>query len=635
MCGITGIWSHEADQDRLRAQLQRSVASLKHRGPDDDGVWTSASGIGLGHARLSILDLSAAGHQPMLSHDGRYVIVYNGEVYNFAEIRKSLAAKGHRFSGTGDTEVLLAAFSEWGNDAVDRFIGMFAFAIWDVVDRQLVLFRDRVGVKPLYFGWDGKTFCFASELKALRVFDHWQPTVEPQSLSEYLQYGYIAGDRTIYRNVYKLKPGHRLILRQGASPVIEPYWSVLHKLHNREAATDAAIEQELEALLIDSFTLRMVSDVPVGVYLSGGVDSSLVTAVLAGHHSQDIRTYTIGFSDDAFDESVWARKVAEHCGTTHTDYILDVREGLQIARDWGSLFDEPFADASGIPTLLVSRLASQEVKVVLSADGGDECFSGYDVYADVLRRLRQLSRAPRWLGDSMSLALARLPSRLGTDDDSGSWLRRSLGGKRLRRLDRLGRMLRDPTAGHIREVYAANWEPDEIVGLIGSSQSPRPSADSYPGEPGAQLCLLDLDHYLPEDVLTKVDRTTMAVSIEGREPLLDHRIVEYGLSLPQHLRQGALGPKHILKQILYRYVPRELVDRPKQGFAIPLDSWLRTDLRPLVGAYLDETRIRDAGIMDASIVNQTIRRFDAGDDTLGMPLWSLLAFEMWRERWGT
>jgi asparagine synthase (glutamine-hydrolysing) len=631
MCGITGIWTREFDRHRIRAEVANAVDAIRHRGPDDNGIWANDSGVALGHARLSILDLSKAGHQPMTSCDGRFVIVYNGEIYNFAEIRDLLIDAGHQFAGTGDTEVILAAYVEWGERAVERMIGMFAFAIWDKTRKKLSLFRDRAGVKPLYFGWNGQTLCFGSELKALRAFAHIEPELDMLSLSEFLQYGYIAGDRCIYKGVYKLKPGHRLVLTEDGPPIVEPYWSVLDTCGEQHTDNEGSLDARLEELLIDACRYRMVSDVPVGVFLSGGVDSSLVTAILARHHDQDIHTFTIGFSDDTHDESHWARKVAAHCGTTHTDYVLDVKEGLEIARKWGSLFDEPFADASGIPTLLVSRLAGQEVKVVLSADGGDELFSGYDVYSSVLRRSEQLGRVPRVLAEVASSCLSGLPQRL---EQGGTQLRRWLGGKRLQRLQRLGEMLREPSIGNIKEVYAANWHPDELARLIGNERSARPTANAYPGEPGARVGLLDFEHYLPEDILTKVDRTTMSVSIEGREPLLDHRLIEFAFSLPQHLRQGKLGPKHLLKKILYRYVPRELVDRPKQGFAIPLDQWLRTDLKVLMDEFLSESRIRNAGLMDPGLVSLAIERFRAGDTTLGVPVWSLLAFELWREQWG-
>lgn len=634
MCGITGIWSQDNNQDRIRAELAEAVARLRHRGPDDNGTWMNGTGVALGHTRLSILDLSSLGHQPMVSRDGRYIIVFNGEIYNFAGVRKELAALGHTFAGSGDTEMILHAFQEWGSDAVQRFIGMFTIALWDEREQKLELIRDRAGVKPLHFGWDGKTLCFGSELKALRAFRHWTPDIDLQSLGEFLQYGYIADNRTIYKGIHKLKPGHRLTLKKGQQPVIEPYWSVLDALNHRPSGGDADIEAELEALLIDSFRYRMVSDVPVGVFLSGGVDSSIVTSVLAKHYNQTIRTFTIGFAEDSHDESKWASQVAKHCGTDHTEYILGVSEALAIAKDWGTLFDEPFGDCSGIPTLLVSRLAREKVKVVLSADGGDELFSGYQVYASVLDRMEQLRRVPRWLGSALSAGISLLAPRLPGPAADRIAFPRTTRGDFSRRVHRLKSMLKDPTAGRLMDIYMSYWQPDEINRLIGNYDAPRPSANSYPGQPATQISLWDFEHYLPEDILTKVDRTTMAVSIEGREPLLDHRLVEYALALPAHLRRGQLGPKHLLKSILYRYVPRDLVDRPKQGFGIPLGRWLKTDLKELVNDYLGETRIRNAGIMDAKLVGQSLKRFYEGDDTLSSPVWFLLAFEMWREHWG-
>ncbi len=632
MCGITGVWSQNGAQDRIKEEITKAVAALRHRGPDDEGIWMNGRGVALGHTRLSILDLSDLGHQPMVSRDGRFVMVFNGEIYNFAEVRARLEAAGHTFVGTGDTEVILRAFAEWGADAVQSFTGMFAIALWDEQENTLELFRDRAGVKPLYFGWDGASFCFGSELKSLRAFRHWRPEIDLTSLGEFLQYGYIAEDRTIYKRVHKLKPGHRLTLRAGGPPVIEPYWSVLDVVHGEQSGSDEELEERLEELLIDSFRYRMVSDVPVGVYLSGGIDSSLVTAVLARHHGSEISTFTIGFSENSHDESRWARKVAEHCGTKHTEYILGVSEALDIAKNWGTLFDEPFGDSSGIPTLLVSRLAREDVKVVLSADGGDELFSGYRVYTTVLDRLNQLERVPRWAGGALAAAMAPLPRRLAGNGHASTTSDARLGNL-LRRLHRFRSILGQPTPGRLMDMYLSSWENDEINRLIGTYASPRPSADTYPGHSAIQMSLWDFHHYLPEDILTKVDRTTMAVGLEGREPLLDHRLIEFALTLPPHLRRGRLGPKHLLRSILFRYVPRELVDRPKQGFGIPLASWLRTDLKELVEAYLGDTRIRQAGIMDPDLVKHSVTRFFSGDTTLATSLWYLLAFEMWRENW--
>ena len=633
MCGIVGFVTHDGSID-LDGRLEPAVESLRHRGPDDRGTWTNRSGVGLGHTRLSILDLSSHGHQPIVSHGGRFVMVFNGEIYNFAEIRESLVARGYSFAGTGDTDVVLAAFQEWGARAVERFVGMFAIAVWDVAEQTLVLVRDRIGIKPLYYGWDGKTLWFGSELKALRQFDHWRPEMDIRSVGEYLQYGYISSSRTIYRNIYKLEPGHRLTLLHEGSPNVESYWSVLDAAAPSLSQTDDAIEAQLEELLVDACEYRMVSDVPVGVFLSGGVDSSLVTALLARKQGRPLRTFTIGFRENEHDESVWAKRVADHLQTRHTEYVLGVGEALDLARNWGDLFDEPFSDASGIPTLLVSRLASREVKVVLSADGGDELFSGYSVYPDVLEKTDRLAAVPGWLRTAGRSGLAAVP--VGTVDRlmAAAGVNAANRGLVGRRLKRLRAMLANPSTGGIYDASIAYWLPEDIRRLIGKYEPPRRPADAFEGDPAEQMCLWDLHHYLPEDILTKVDRTTMAASIEGREPLLDHRVVEYAYRLPLHLRRGSLGSKHILKKILYRCVPREFVDRPKQGFRIPLDDWLREDLKELVQDHLEPERIRNAGIFDASIVERLVDDFYEGNRHVGSMLWLLLTFEMWREKWG-
>lgn len=633
MCGIVGIYANNYERDLLHRDLENAVASLDHRGPDDRGTWLGDSGIGLGHTRLSILDLSPLGHQPMISPDGRYVIVFNGEIYNYAEIRKELSARGHTFSGSSDTEVILNAYSEWGSDAVHKFIGMFAIAIWDKVRKRLELIRDRAGVKPLYYSHSSGSLVFASELRALRAFRHWRREIDSQSLGEFFQYGYVPDNRSIYQNVFKLSPGHRLVFQPDKPPTVEQYWSLTDSPGDPLSGTDREIEADLESLLVDAFRYRMVSDVPVGVYLSGGVDSSLVTALLAKHHDQTIRTFTIGFSEKDYDESDWARKVAEYCGTSHTEYILDAHEALQIAHDWGELFDEPFADASSIPTLLVSRLASRDVKVVLSADGGDELFSGYSAYETVLHRAEVLRRLPAAFRYAASAGLSAL-SILANSESLYSFGLSGRGASRIRRrLATLNTMFQDPTPLGLIDLGMSRWLPEQVERLLGTYDRPIPSGAEYEGDPAVQISLRDFHHYLPGDILTKVDRTTMAVSIEGREPLLDHRIAEFALRLPAHLRRGTLGPKHLLKSILFRHVPREYVDRPKQGFAIPMERWLQHDLRELVGDLLSPTRIRDAGLMNPHLVERTIDEFYKGNGQLGQAVWSLLAFEMWREHW--
>lgn len=636
MCGIVGTWdlSNSLEPPELSQALKRAVATLRHRGPDDEGTWSNGLGVNFGHTRLSILDLSSHGHQPIVSSDGRFVMVFNGEVYNFADFRKELTDLGHVFRGSGDTEVILAAFQEWGSDAVQRFVGMFAIALWDEKDKCLRLFRDRLGVKPLYYFWNGTFLWFGSEIKAIRPFHFLNLDIDLQSVGEFLQYGYIAAPRTIHQNVRKLEPGHELELTRGGNLSISQYWDISSESGGQLCSANEIIESELEELLIDSFSYRMVSDVPVGVFLSGGIDSSLVAALLAKHHAQTIHTFTIGFSEDSYNEAQWARKVASHIGSDHTEYILESSEALQIAQNWGKLFDEPFGDSSGIPTLLVSQLASKDVKVVLSADGGDELFGGYDIYTSFLNGYSRLQKIPRILSEPISLILDTMPLMslnrfLGAIGMSGH-----TSGNVVYKLKRYRSILQDRTAGALYDIYQSKWLPADIVSLIGAYASPRRFADSYPGDLLKQIGLCDIQHYLPDDILCKVDRTTMHTSIEGREPLLDHRLVEYACRLPTQLKRGSLGPKHILKNILYKYVPRNLVDRPKQGFAVPMETWLRGELRPLVDEYLNPDRLRQSGIFDPTIIAKTTRRFFNGDSHLTTQLWLVMAFEMWRQEWG-
>ncbi len=634
MCGIAGFFSPNGDREALARDLTAAVACLQHRGPDDTGMWVSAAGAGIAQRRLSIIDLSQRGHQPMVSKDGRYFMVFNGEIYNYDEIRRSLTGFGGALDGAGDAEVILAALQQRGLSAVEQFIGMFAFALWDERERVLHLVRDRVGVKPLYYGWDGATLWFGSELKALRAFHHWQPQIDHDALHEYLQYGYVTSPRSIYTQVRGVPPGCRVELRAGGAPQVVTYWSLLNQIGRPLEGSDEALEAQLETLLSSAFKYRLVADVPVGVFLSGGVDSSLLTAILARESPNPLRTFTIGFKDDFRDESQWARKVATHLGTKHTEYILDVREALELARSWGNLFDEPFADPSGLPTLLVSRLARTEVKVALSADGGDELFMGYSVYDDVLNRLESLARVPAWVksASAHSLAYASVDAVDGALSRLGGSA--STRGKLTRRIRRTRAIMPDASMPRVYDAAISYWLPEEIEELMGSYSSPRVLADAYNGSVSEQMCLWDFHHYLPGDVLTKVDRTTMAVSLEGREPMLDHRLVEFAFRLPSHLRYGALGRKHLLKKVLYRHVPRELVDRPKQGFAIPLEQWLRDDMRDLVRDYLSDDRIRRASFFNAEVVGRLVRDFYAGNGRVADQLWFLLAFELWRERWG-
>ena len=620
----------------MQASLPKAVATLEHRGPDDSGMWIGEN-VGLGHTRLSILDLSPGGHQPMLTPDGRFAMVFNGEVYNFRALRTELEAAGYSFHSSSDTEVVLAAFAHWGIDAVQRFIGMFAIALWDTQEKVITLIRDRLGVKPLYYGWDGQTLWFGSELKALRAFPHWQHELDHAAMGDFFRFGYINAPRSIYRAVHKVSPGCSVRLGVTGEPKERRYWSVLDVLGQPLEGSEDDLADQLEALLADAFGLRLVSDVPVGVFLSGGIDSSLLAALLQKQAATPINTFTIGFNADYVNEAGYAKRVADYLGTRHTECILDVGEAMRILPGWAKLYDEPFADQSGIPTYLVSKIAADQVKVVLSADGGDELFSGYNIYTSVIRHWGKRGRIPRLLRDAICLGLSATPMEsLGNLLDVTPMpmaLRRQLKLNTVWKARSIDNYLSADTAGMLYERSLSHWNPGELNGLLGGYEPFRESADAYPGALEETLCLWDLHNYLPGDILAKVDRATMAASIEGREPLIDHRVVEFAFRLPLHLRRGPLGPKHILKKVLYRHVPRELVDRPKQGFGIPLLEWLRGDLGYLVDEYLNLDRIREANILDGNTVHRTVRALRQGDDRAVNKVWTLLAFQMWHEQW--
>jgi asparagine synthase (glutamine-hydrolysing) len=626
MCGITGYWTRRGDPNPWLADLAASVESLRQRGPDDNGVWVRNGGrVALGHTRLSILDLSPLGHQPMRSPDGALTMVFNGEVYNFSLVRAELEALGHRFRSSGDSEVILAALQEWGVKAVDKFIGMFAIAVWNEREHRMLLLRDRMGVKPLYYAFDGSHFWFGSELKALRAFSGWKPEIDRDALGEYLQYGYISAPRSIYRNVRKLLPGHWLELGEVGEPVARPYWTPPEAQPTLEGSEEE-LEHRLEHLLVDACRYRMVSDVPVGVFLSGGIDSSLVTALLQRYTSGEVRTFTIGFDDPRYDESRWAKKVARHLGTHHTEKIVTAKDMLGVMGEWAGLFDEPFGDQSGVPTYLVSKMAREHVKVALSADGGDELFCGYSHYGVVLEREQSLAKIP----SLMRRAVSALP--VGALRLVGGHRMRRHVTERIEKLHVLFPKLDRPT---MYDLAMSFWTPWDIASLLHHEPVPRERIEAPLF--ADQMVRCDLRHYLPDDILVKVDRTTMATGLEGREPLLDHRLVEFALRLPPGMRRGALGTKHLLRKVLYRHVPRDLIDRPKQGFAIPLSSWLRGDLAHLVDDYLSPARVREGGLMDPQMVTDTIRNFRQGgpeNDRLDVQkLWLLIAFEMWREKW--
>jgi len=625
MCGITGLLSpapRPDAQDVLRAMTD----TLAHRGPDDWDLWLdAAAGVGLGHRRLSILDLSPLGRQPMRSASGRYVICFNGEVYNFARLRAELEPLGHAFRGGSDTEVMLAAIEQLGlTEAVRRFVGMFAFALWDAQERTLALARDRLGIKPLYYGFSGGDFVFGSELKALRAHPGFDPTLDREALTLYFRHNYIPAPWSIHAAARKLAAGAILTVRPGGEPVLERYWSAA-EVYARGAAEpfagseDEALER-LGTLLADAVGLRMLADVPLGAFLSGGVDSSLVVALMQAQSSRPVRTFSIGFAEERFNEAPHAAAVARHLGTEHTELVVSEDDLLRIVPLLPRFWDEPFADSSQVPTYAVSRLAREHVTVALSGDGGDELFFGYDRYFYALAWWKRLQRFPGPLR-AAAAAVSRLrPERL-------AGLLGSFGQRALWRLDAVG--VTDFPAFYKRLV-SHHPRPRELV--LGAGPEARTAIDAT--DCGADLfrgmSCWDVLMYLPDDILTKVDRASMAVSLEARVPLLDHRVLEFAAGLPTAFKvQGGRG-KHLLRRLLYRHVPREIVDRPKMGFGIPLHEWLPGRLRPWAEDLLATGRRQCGDVLDFRQVDRMWAELLAGSAHWTYIIWDVLMFLAWR-----
>jgi asparagine synthase (glutamine-hydrolysing) len=615
----------------LHARVVAMTDSIRHRGPDDSGVWVdSESGIGLGHRRLSILDLSAEGHQPMWSAGRSLVMVFNGEVYNFQELRKELEAAGYRFRGHSDTEIMLAAFEEWGVDAsVRRFNGMFAFALWDRRKRTLYLCRDRMGKKPLYYGWAGDSLIFGSELKALRSFPGFAAEVDRNALALYMRLGYIPAPYTIWKGIHKLPAATYVAIgakEPESSPKPVPYWSAAEAaekgLQNQIGSFEEAIDG-LDSLLRDAVALRMISDVPLGAFLSGGIDSSVVVALMQAQSTRPVKTFCIGFQEQTHNEAEHARAVAKHLGTSHTELILTPQEALAVVPQIPAMFDEPFADSSQIPTYLVSRLARQDVTVSLSGDGGDEMFAGYTAYRSSEQFYRKYGWAPQPLRSAAAVVMRQVPQDLWNRILPASEV--ATAGARIHKL---ASTFRQPDEATVYRNMMSYWEePCRVV--TGAEEPPTPFTNGVvSGMPTftEKMMLLDSLVYLPDDILVKVDRASMAVSLEARGPLLDYRVFEYAWRIPLNLKQRENQGKWILRQLLYRYVPQQLVDRPKTGFAIPVASWLRGPLREWAGDLLDTTRLRRRGLLDANAVGRTWQEHLNGFDW-SQRLWSVLMLE--------
>jgi asparagine synthase (glutamine-hydrolysing) len=641
MCGIAGFWQTRRGSEVPGEILAHMGGALKHRGPDDCGSWHDhASGIGLVHRRLSILDLSAGGHQPMVSDSGRFTIIFNGEIYNFEEIRRELGP-GTVWRGHSDTEVMLEAVEHWGLDrAVGRFIGMFAFALWDHLERILYLVRDRLGIKPLYYGWIGNDFVFASELKAIGQYPGFAAVIDRDALALYMRHNYVPAPHSIYQGVHKLQAGSILTLHSAECEVdIRPFWSALNVatagLQSRIAGGDGEVIEELSGKLARAVSLRMIADVPLGAFLSGGIDSSTVVALMQSQSRLPVKTFTIGFHEKDYDEAAHARRIAAHLGTDHTELYLTPGEALDVVPQLPAMFDEPFADSSQIPTFLISKLARQSVTVSLSGDGGDELFGGYNRYLLTRKIWEGLRRFPNPVRKLVSSLIVRLPPE---------------------KIDRLYRRLRPllsqperwsvvgdkahKFAGFLeledpRSIYMqalSHWEkPAEVVrgarepGTVGDFIA---EAMALPSVEEAMM-LADLAFYLPDDILTKVDRASMAVSLEARVPLLDHNVVEFAWRLPLHFKIRDGVGKWILRRVLDQYVPAKLVERPKMGFGAPIASWLRGPLREWAEDLLSPDALGSHGFFAVEIVRQRWQEHVSGVRSWPYHLWDVLVFQDW------
>jgi asparagine synthase (glutamine-hydrolysing) len=651
MCGFAGLLTTAAcSRDELADHARRMSHSLAHRGPDDSGVWADeGSGVAFGFRRLAILDLSPHGHQPMCSASGRFVVAFNGEIYNFSDLRRELESHGHRFRGGSDTEVILAAFEQWGiRAAVRRFAGMFAMAVWDAERRQLSLFRDRLGKKPLYVYREPGLISFGSELKALIAGPSFDRTIDREALSSYLRYLYVPTPRTIFRHVAKLPAAHLLTVTDAGAPLppAECYWSLQDAaragLEDPIQGSDADAINELEGLLGEAVRCRLRSDVPLGALLSGGIDSSLVVALMQEASARPVKTFTIGFREEAFNEAPHAARVARYLGTDHTELLLTGEDAQTVVPRLPEIFDEPFADPSQLPTLLVAQLARQHVTVALCGDGGDELFGGYNRYVYGTRVLPRVNRIPRSVRQYVGAGLQLVPAAAwaGAHRAAGGLLPRVAGQRAGEQVHKLANLMTAASTGDMYRSLLSAWQqPQHLVrgGPAGDDPNSRIldqklASGGVEGQLLDQMMLADQMNYLPDDLLAKVDRASMAVSLEVRAPLLDHRVAEHSWRLPRTLKvRGSVG-KWILRQVLYRHVPQAIVERPKMGFSVPIDQWLRGPLREWGESLLAGVSDND-GLLKTSAVAGAWKDLQEGRRSGGAAMWAVLMFQAWRARW--
>jgi len=650
MCGIAGvITTRFSSKEELEAKCLNITNSLKHRGPDDCGTWVDETkGVALGQRRLSILDLSPLGHQPMLSEDGSFVIVYNGEVYNFKKIRSQLEGHGFKFKGGSDTEVILAAIQFWGvEEAVKKFIGMFAFSVYDIKAQKIYLVRDRLGIKPLYYGRlsDG-SFVFASELKAIRLWDGFNESLDLKALALYFRHNYIPFPYSIFKSIKKLGPGFILtidISNNSLESNLTCYWDVkkvfLEGIESPWNRSENEAIEALEELLEDSIRLRLIADVPLGAFLSGGIDSSTVTAIMQSISNSSVKTFSIGFKEQSYDEAPMAKAVAKHLGTDHTELYVTQKDAQDIVPTISHLWDEPFADSSQIPTFLVSKLARTKVTVALSGDGGDELFSGYNRYFNSLAIWEKKKALPQTFQSLIGSILSNMPySSLKFISKITKGFLKKMGATNPGALSiyRISEVLR---ARHFPLFYGytnSHWMPPNGLLVVKEDCI----ADIFYKELAEfkdnylhLMTFLDLNTYLPDDILVKVDRATMGVALESRVPILDHRVVEFSASIPHNLKVRDEKGKWLLRQLLYKYVPKELVERPKQGFSVPIGEWIRGSLREWAQDLISPSKLKQEGFLRGDIIELLWKEHIKGEFNYEHLLWNVLMFECWLERW--
>lgn len=646
MCGLAGFFRRaDASAEEMEQTIQRMIKPIRHRGPDDSGSWCDpAAGIAFGFRRLAILDLSALGHQPMKSASGRYTMIFNGEIYNFLQLRAELEQDGMRFRGHSDSEVILGAFEKWGVDrAVPRLLGMFAIAVWDCQLHRLSLIRDPLGIKPMFVYAKDGLVSFGSELKALRVGPAFDTSIDIDGLSEFLRYLYVPAPRTIYRYASKLPPGHILTIADPSHSLPEPvpYWSAADAAHRGQAdrfrGSDEDAIDALDRLLSDAVRSQMQSDVPLGALLSGGIDSSVIVALMQEASSKPVETFSIGFDAGQYDESRHAAAVAKHLGTSHTELMLTGDDALKVIPRLPDMFDEPFADASQIPTFLVCELARRKVTVALAGDGGDEVFAGYPRYLDGERILKWLGRIPRRARRLAAAGIGAMdPAVLERTIDGASRMLRLRPRRGGDKIDRIGRLLEANSESTMYRSLLSAWQHPESIVVNGTNAEGQVDAimnGDQRTELMDRMMLADQTTYLPDDLLAKTDRASMAVSLEVRVPLIDQRVVEFGWRLPRPLKIRDGQSKWILRQVLYRRIPRALVDRPKMGFSPPIGQWLRGPLKGWAEELLFSASLNQSGEIRVPVVRRRWDDFQAGRNQSANELWAVLMYQAWKERW--